>query len=358
MNGFYRAVRFRRRLAPVSAHKLLVVGACIVALASTARSARAATLLELVNGASLQAGAARFRDWQLLGLEATATSPNLAEIAVTPLIDDLTHPGLQFTSNGPLSTFGVNSIDLTLTFRVDVLAGGKSFSGQSLDMSGVLFDGSAGVAMASLETTSVGGTALAAGVAIADKGANFFQTQATASFAPRASVVSTANVLLNGAAAGNTVALTQLQFRLAQTGPAPVAGDFDADGDVDATDLARWKTGFALNDDADANVDGDSDGADFLAWQRQLGTPPPRTLATSPAPEPPAGSLLAIGALIIMRATTHRLRCCVAAATAGSRTQRTGREDHDVCTTSVGNAGGGMGSGESLLGGLTGLPGR
>jgi hypothetical protein len=297
MNGLEWLLQDGRRLALASARRLLVLGICVVALASTARSARAATLLELVNGASLEAGGARFRDWRLAGLEATATAPNLADITVLPLIDDLTHAGVQFTSNGALSIFGVNSIDLTLQFRVDVLAGGRSFTGQSLDMTGVLFDGSAGVATASLETSSVGGSALAAGVAIADRGANFFQPQTTASIAPRASVVSTANVLLNGIAAGNTVALTQFQIRVAQTGPVPIAGDFDGDGDVDAMDLARWTTGFSLNDDADANVDGDSDGADFLAWQRNLGAHSPGALlAAGAVPEPTTGAMAAAAA--------------------------------------------------------------
>ena len=57
--------------------------------------------------------------------------------------------------------------------------------------------------------------------------------------------------------------------------PAPAAAlvvasaDFDADGDVDGTDLAQWEGDYGQNGDSDANGDGASTGLDFLAWQRQ-----------------------------------------------------------------------------------------
>ncbi|MBN1852578.1 MAG: lamin tail domain-containing protein [Pirellulales bacterium] len=49
-------------------------------------------------------------------------------------------------------------------------------------------------------------------------------------------------------------------------------GDFDADNDVDSTDLDLWHAGFgtrtgATRIDGDADADGDVDGNDFLAWQ-------------------------------------------------------------------------------------------
>jgi hypothetical protein len=51
--------------------------------------------------------------------------------------------------------------------------------------------------------------------------------------------------------------------------------DFDSDGDVDAADLTRWRSGFgvtagATRSQGNADGDGDVDGADFLAWQRGL----------------------------------------------------------------------------------------
>lgn len=54
------------------------------------------------------------------------------------------------------------------------------------------------------------------------------------------------------------------------------AADFNADGHVDATDLAYWQIGYgsdnASHADGDADGDGDVDGADFLIWQRQFGS--------------------------------------------------------------------------------------
>ncbi|HYO24148.1 MAG TPA: SGNH/GDSL hydrolase family protein [Lacipirellulaceae bacterium] len=76
-------------------------------------------------------------------------------------------------------------------------------------------------------------------------------------------------------------------------------GDFDADGEVDAADLALLRAGMgatgATRRQGDADGDGDVDGADFVAWQRALGTniaaAPSGQLATI-VPEPGAAALL------------------------------------------------------------------
>ena len=73
-------------------------------------------------------------------------------------------------------------------------------------------------------------------------------------------------------------------------------GDFDADGDVDAADLARWQGDFGINGDSDADGDGDSDGADFLAWQRNFGASALSASTSSAAvPEPTCLILLILG---------------------------------------------------------------
>jgi len=65
-----------------------------------------------------------------------------------------------------------------------------------------------------------------------------------------------------------------------------LAGDFNEDGVIDSTDLARWKTDFAQTSVADGDGDGDSDGGDFLIWQRELGSAWPDVGASAAVPEP------------------------------------------------------------------------
>lgn len=53
-------------------------------------------------------------------------------------------------------------------------------------------------------------------------------------------------------------------------------GDFNENGTVDGSDLARWTEGYGTGSMAthkmgDSDSDGDVDGRDFLAWQRQYG---------------------------------------------------------------------------------------
>ena len=93
------------------------------------------------------------------------------------------------------------------------------------------------------------------------------------------------------------VQYTPTSVLLAVVSAPSLTADFDADGDVDAADLAKWKTGFGIASGAthaqgDADGNGAVDGADFLAWQQQFGT----TLATPSAgavPEP--ASILLVG---------------------------------------------------------------
>jgi probable HAF family extracellular repeat protein len=84
---------------------------------------------------------------------------------------------------------------------------------------------------------------------------------------------------------------------IARLAPA-LPGDFDADGAVDAADLAQWRSDFGTTADSDADNDNDSDGADFLAWQRQFNASPPALNTADPIPEP-AALLLALAALIM-----------------------------------------------------------
>jgi hypothetical protein len=84
----------------------------------------------------------------------------------------------------------------------------------------------------------------------------------------------------------------------------PVAGDFNANGVVDAADLPRWQSGVGMDGVAthwygDADNDADVDGADFLTWQRRLGSAAPAVPANTPVPEPATALLLIAAAASI-----------------------------------------------------------
>jgi thermolabile hemolysin len=82
-----------------------------------------------------------------------------------------------------------------------------------------------------------------------------------------------------------------------------VPGDFDADGHVDADDLATWTANFgaagATRKQGDADGDRIVDGADFLAWQRNLSVG--SLVATVPVPESASGVMFttAVVSLVI-----------------------------------------------------------
>jgi hypothetical protein len=79
-------------------------------------------------------------------------------------------------------------------------------------------------------------------------------------------------------------------------GAAPIAGDYDSDGDVDGNDLVEWRGDFGIDGGSDGDGDGDSDGNDFLIWQRNLGQSN-ATASAGAVPEPAALGLLAVAAL-------------------------------------------------------------
>jgi hypothetical protein len=79
--------------------------------------------------------------------------------------------------------------------------------------------------------------------------------------------------------------------------------DFNADGVVNARDLAGWRqnfgkaTGVGLSH-GDANSDGSVDGADFLVWQRRLGGSATALANQAAVPEPSA-LLLGVSAFLM-----------------------------------------------------------
>jgi hypothetical protein len=84
---------------------------------------------------------------------------------------------------------------------------------------------------------------------------------------------------------------------------ASLAGDFDADFDVDATDYGLWKQGYGVDATGDADGDADSDGRDFLLWQRFFN---PTVIVAGAVPEPASAALLAAGLALAARERSKR----------------------------------------------------
>ena len=79
----------------------------------------------------------------------------------------------------------------------------------------------------------------------------------------------------------------------------PLEADFNEDGTVDASDFARWRSGYgtlgtAQKSAGDADFDASATGTDFLVWQRQLGQSGgvPSAIAATAIPEPSSALLL------------------------------------------------------------------
>ena len=70
---------------------------------------------------------------------------------------------------------------------------------------------------------------------------------------------------------------------------APLAGDFNNDGQVDAVDFVQWQGAFG-------GASG-RQGKDLLAWQREFGTVLSNSVATATVPEPASLALAALGLL-------------------------------------------------------------
>jgi len=108
--------------------------------------------------------------------------------------------------------------------------------------------------------------------------------------------------------------------RLALSGHAIVSppGDYDSDGDVDATDYGIWRSHFGQNfPTADGNQNGIVDAADFVVWQKNYSGPMgtgsstegPDLLASDSVPEPTAAILgLFSATLLCLRARIRKSR--------------------------------------------------
>jgi hypothetical protein len=274
----------------------LVLAAAILAGMHAPDSASAATLTELFAGASIDAGNARFSNWQLLSLDASAAvAPNLSLVTVTPLASDLANPGLQFAGGGQLGAIGLNNLGLTFRYRVQAIgAMPTSFAGHSLAMTGITFGGDGGLGLITQDSLDLGSAALGSTVALADHVNEFFQFNSATAHAPHLNLTVNVDILLQGTETTDTIALTAFTQRFAQTGPTTLAGDFNQDKKVDGGDFLAWQRGQSPTP---------LSAADLATWRTNFGANLYATPMAAPAltatPEPTTGSLLMVAAAAI-----------------------------------------------------------
>jgi hypothetical protein len=88
----------------------------------------------------------------------------------------------------------------------------------------------------------------------------------------------------------------------------PVAGDYNGNGIVDAADYTIWRDTLGSTTDLRANGDnsgasaGKIDAADYSVWKSRFGAISGSgggSLGTSQVPEPAAGLMIALGALML-----------------------------------------------------------
>lgn len=235
-------------------------------------SAFGVALTDLLGGGSIEIGSSRFSNWQLVTIDSTGATPNLSQVTVTALTNDLNNPGLQFAGNGQLAIAGVNSIDLVLSYRVTRLPGGKTYTGHTLAMTGVTFGGPGGISFIS-DSLANGAGQLAPAVAVADNEAKVFQFNSTANFTLQPSLAVTTNIFISGLAPADTIDLATFTQRFAQIGPLGVPGDYNQNGSIDAADYTVWRdhvgapAGTLANDTAGGTIG----SGQYNLWKSNFG---------------------------------------------------------------------------------------
>jgi hypothetical protein len=268
--------------------------ASMLALAAAAPAA-GATLDALLAGGSIDAANARFRDWELVTLDATAAAPLLSQITVNALANDPLQPGIQLLGNGQLATTGLNAIDLVLRYRVEAIGGSASFTGQSLSMTGVTFGGASEITTISNDAMTALGSPLSSAVAIADHQSSLLHLTDASTFTPRLGVVNTTEIFLQGLAGGDSINLASFTLRFVQTGSTTLAGDFNNDKTVDGADFMRWQRGQSPRP---------LSAADLAEWRTNYGQSIAATPAVAPVAEPSSWAALvsaALARLLVLR---------------------------------------------------------
>jgi len=187
---------------------LLLVAACLMGWAVPHQAAHGAMLEDLINGVSLDVGAATIRDWERVSLDFTAgPGPDISQIEILPLGDDPLAPGFQFIAHNQLATAAINSIDVTLRFRVSLLSANLAVNSNALELTGFSFGGNSGIVMISDEIADGSGHDLGSGVVLANQEFLFFVLEDTAGFSPESEIVVTQNLFITGLSGSDMVSL-------------------------------------------------------------------------------------------------------------------------------------------------------
>jgi hypothetical protein len=177
------------------------------------------------------------------------------------------------------------------------LRAGRAFVNHALTLSGVDFGANGGLVVISDELTNDSGGNLEPALVIAEMESIPIPFLDTSDFTPQAAVSVVTNLLINGLSAADTITLNSFSQRFAQTGPAILPGDFDADGEVDGKDFLLWQGGKSPNP---------LSGLDLADWQVNYGETAPLGRSLTQVPEPTA---LSLGVVAILLDTVCRNRC-------------------------------------------------
>jgi hypothetical protein len=291
--------------------RALLTVATVTLLSAEQASAFGVPLTDLFSGGTIEVGSSRFSNWQLVTMDSTGVTPNLAQITVTALANDVNNPGLEFAANGQLAISGINSIDLVLKYRIERLSGGKTYTGHTLAMTGVTFGGLGGISYIS-DSLAGGGGEISPAVAVADNEAKVFQFTSTASLFPQTAINATTDIFITGLAATDSVGLSTFTQRFAQVGPLGVPGDYNQDGTINAADYTVWRNhlgapaGTLPND----TVGGVIGQGQYNLWKSNFGQAGSGSIASLPitaVPEPATMTLLFVAVLGCFRPNRNRI---------------------------------------------------
>ena len=194
----------------------------------------------------------------------------------------------------------LGSIDLVLKFRIHALAGGTTFTGESLALTDITFGRVGGIAHISDSINDSDGDGLGSSLVIADNGGGFSQLFDTSDFSAQSGMFVVTNVFIAGMSSTDVVHLNSFSQRFAQIGPAVLPGDYNKNGNVDAADYVVWRKNEGTSNLLPNDLIGGTIGAaQYDQWRSHFGQIAGSGLAASSlatVPEPASTILMILGA--------------------------------------------------------------